>query len=508
MPRHRLRFVAGVVLALAAAGWEACTWRPKAEEGRRLRILSPGLPDRLDPTQDSRLGSRNIYLNVFEPLVRVDTMGHLIPALAESWANPSPDLYSFRLRSGVRFHDGERLDAAQVVASLQAAQAPASLVAGNLADVIEVRAADPLSVEVRTRTPTAVLLPALTAVLVQKPARDGSGPVGTGPFLVAEFRRGESILLRRFDDYYQGRPLLEEVAVRRFDAAEEVVEALKAAEPTAVLDPPRAAVDLALRDARFRVVSELSGSLVYLAFNLNRDAKPAAGKNAFLDVRVRRAFQCALDLDALVREATPLGGLPATQLVPPGVFGFDPGRPVPTRDLSRARELLKQAGYPSGFGVVLDVRRNDLPLGESLARQLAEPGVRVEVNPLSSDEFLKKRTAGESVLFAYNWVVGEDSGESLKNFFHTRRPEARLGVRNLTGYSNADVDTAVDDALSSLDQDRRLALLRRAMSLLMEDLPWIPLYADKTTRIYPSDLAFPRRIDGIMVLSEATLTGH
>lgn len=510
MPSRRLWFVPGALLALAAAGGWACTSRNEAEGARRLTILGPGAPQELDPTQDSRLDARNVFLSVFEPLVRVDPTGRLIPALAESWTNPSPDLYSFRLRRGARFHDGEALGAAHVVASFEAAQAPSSLLAGNLADVVEVRAAGPLSVELKTRLPTAVLLPSLTAVLVQKPGKPGGLPIGTGPFKVAEFRPGEFVRLRRFEDYYGTVQLLEEVTFRRYQGEEEVLEQLKSSlEPTAVLDPPKAVVEAALKDARFRVVAELSGSLVYLAFNLREDAAPSGLKrNPFLDVRVRRSFRMALDLDTLIRDATPLGGVPATQLVPPGVFGFDPKRPVPLPEASRGRGLLKEAGYPSGFSVVLDVRRNDRPLGESLARQLAELGVRVEVDLLSGEEFLRKRTSGESLLFAYNWVVGEDSGESLKNFFHTRKPEARLGVRNITGYSNPDLDAAIEEALSALDQDQRLALLRRAMALLMEDLPWIPLFADKTTRVYPKNLNFPRRLDGMLVLSEATLAGH
>lgn len=503
------RCLRGLLVISLVVGPGACRSRAKPGAGRTLTVLSPGVPDRFDPTQDPRGSARSIFFNVFEPLVRIDSTGRLVPCLADSWTNPSPEVYSFHLRPGVRFHDGAPLEAEHVVASFTAAQAPSSVIAGSLADVVEVAAPDPHSVEVKTRIPTAVLLQALTAVPITKPGRSGLA-VGTGPFEAAEFRAGESVRLRRFPGYYGGRPLLEEVGFERFRTPDEALEALKDPRPVLVLTPPKEVVAAAWHDQRFRVVSETSGSLVYLAFNLHQDATTAVGskRNPFLDVRVRRAFRLALDLETLIKAATPMGGLPATQLIPPGVAGFDSRLRRPKRDLDRARSLLREAGFPRGFGVVLDVRQDDRSLGESLARQIGELGVSVDPSPLTNEEFLKKRNEGRSSLYAYNWVVGEDSGQALKNFFHTKDPDRRLGLRNLTGYSNSSVDAAIEESLATLEWEHRLALLYKAMDLLMQDLPWIPLYAEKTIRIYPRDLDFPTRLDGLLVLSEAKAIGR
>lgn len=490
-----------LVLGLAAAAASACACS-RSTEGTTLRVLSPNLPDRLGPTADSRLGSRNVFFSVFEPLVRVDSGGHLVPAVAESWATTAPDVYEFRIRQGVRFHDGTPLGMGDVVASLERARAPGSAIAGNLADVVEIRVAHAHSVLVRTRVPTAVLIHALTAVPILKP---GSPlPLGTGPYEVVEFAPGERVRLRRFAGHYEKPALLESVVFQRYRTEADVIAAILEPQATMVLDPSRAAVAAAQESGRYRVASELSGSLVYLAFDLARSPTPGVrlAVNPFRDVRVRRAFQLALDQEALIREASTVGGVPATQLAPPGVFGFDPGLPAPRQDLARSRALLAEAGHASGFEAVLDVRRNDRVLGEALARQLEKAGVRLTVNDLLDEEFTK-RIDTESSLFAYNWVLGQESGEALKNFFHTFDPARGLGLRNRIGYSSPEVDRILEEAMVTLGRELRREALYAAMRRLMEDLPFVPLFADKTTRIYPRHLAFPPRIDGMLVLREA-----
>lgn len=502
-PRIRSGLLAGgLLVAAATAGGCARSRTPAAPS--TLRVLSPSLPESLDPTRDSRLGSRNVFFNVFDPLVRVNSAGQLVPAIAESWTNPSAEVYEFRIRAGVRFHGGATLEPADVVASLERARAPDSVLAGNLADVLEVRVAGPRSVALHLRVPTAILLHSLTAIPILKPGKQDTLPDGTGPYEVAEFRPAELVRLRRFAGYYDKPPLLDSVTFRRFRSGEEVLAALREPEPTLVFDPSKAAAAAAREDARLRVASEPSGLLVYLAFDLARSPTPGVKLpvNPFRDVRVRRAFRYALDLEALIRDASSAGGIPATQLAPPGVFGFDPLLRATPRDLPRARALLKDAGFPDGFEVVLDVRQNDRPLGEALGRQLKELGIRVGVNPLAGEDFTRK-IEGDSSIYAYNWILGQESGEALKNFFHTKDPRRGLGLKNRIGYSNPRVDQALEVATATQDEEARLKALNLVMRLLMEDLPWVPLFADKTTRVYPRNLFFPARTDGMLVLREA-----
>jgi peptide/nickel transport system substrate-binding protein len=418
-------------------------------------------------------------------------------------------VYVFRLRDGVRFHDGSRFEAADVVASIERARAPQSLIGGNLANVAEVRIEGPHAVALRTRVPTALLLQGLTAVPITKVAAVSGLPVGTGPYQVAEFAPGSRVTLRRFAGYYGEPPELARVAFQGFRGEDEALAALKTGQPVVVLDPPRAAVALARTDPRHRVAADLSGSLVYLAFDLARSPTPGVGlpANPFRDLRVRRAIRLALDLDGLIAGGASSGARAATQLAPPGVFGFDPGLAVPARDLTGAKALLLQAGLRAGFRAVLDVRQHDKPLADAVAAQLGDLGIRVSVNPLPSEEFIRHIDGGSS-LYTYSWVLGQETGEALKNFFHSKDPERGLGLNNRTGYSSPEVDRAIEDAMGTLEREARLTTLYRVMRLLMDDLPWIPLHVAEATRIYPRDLVFPPRIDGMLVLREARRPGR
>ncbi len=497
MQRRGLLLAVGLLLTTATACMAGR--RPAPEPA--LRVLSSTLPEQLDPTRDSRLGSRHLYQNLYDPLVRIDASGKLVPVIAESWTNPSPDTYAFRLRPGLSFHDGQPLTADHVVASLERARDPASAIAGAVADVAEVRAPDARSVVVRTHGPSPVLLHALTAVPIFKPAQAGALPVGSGPYRPVEFQPGKRMLLRHFAGHQEPPPLLDQVVFERYENDEQVLAALREGRPTVVLSPPPAAVATASSDPRFQIVRQLSGSLVYLAFDLARDPTPGVRLrvNPFRDPRVRRGVRSALDLSAL---AAPRGGVPATQLVPPGVFGFDPSLPSPKPDLAVARALLRAAGHPAGFEAVLDVPAISRSLGEGVVQQLAGLGLRLELNALSAEDFHERIASGRSSFYVYSWVVGQESGEALKAFFHTKDPARGLGMNNRTGYSNREVDTLLEQAATTTGDEARRVLLVRTMRLLMNDVPWVPLFAAHSVRIFPRDLTFPPRIDGILVLRE------
>lgn len=497
----RSTLVAGLASALLVV---CCGAPPDGGTTAALRVLTSVVPDHLDPLGDPRMGSRNVFLAVFEPLIRVEPDGRLTPAIAERWVNPSPEVYEFRLRSGVRLHDGRLLEAGHVVAALQRARAAGSVVAGNLAEVDRIEARDPSTVTVTTRMPSAILLHALTAVPI---CLDGATPgrwVGTGPFRVLGFDPGEEVRLERFAEYWGARPAFDQVTFRRFASAEDLARRLGEPGSTVVLDAPRSAVDSARADPRWRLVSELSNSVSYLAFDLARDPTPGVrlDRNPFLDVRVRRAVRLALDVEPLLRLGASRARTPATQLAPHSVFGHDPGIAAVSRDLTAARSLLASAGLSGGFECSLDAPLGERTLAEDVARQLAAIGIRVEVRALPVGEFRARIDSGSS-FFLYNWVLGQESGEALKNFFHTRDDARRLGIRNRTGYSNADVDRLVESAGQVTVAGQRLVLLQEAMRLLMADLPWVPLFVDRATRIVSRDVLLPLRADGMLALAEA-----
>jgi peptide/nickel transport system substrate-binding protein len=467
-----------------------------APAGRTVEVLSPSLPDAFDPHADPRLASQNVFLNVFEPLVRTDAQDRLRPVLAASWTNPEPTLYVFHLRRDVVFHDGFPMGAAEVAASLERVRTSPHFVRWALAEVAAIEIRDPWTVAFRTAHPVRDLVYTLANVPVtRRGPRDGEY-LGTGPYRVTAFEPGRRVELRRFDAYWGPVPHLAGATLRRFEDAAEAVARLPAGSEAIVFDPPAEAVAHARRAPALRVVEQPGQMVTYLAFGF------APGRpTPFHDRRVRRALHVALDREALIREGAPFGGSPATQLVPPGVFGFDTRLHAPEASRERAVALLAEAGFAGGFAADLDAPQNREALARAVARQLGAIGLAVRPRLYASPDFMKRIEQG-SDFYLFSWSLGADAGKALANFLHTRDPLRDRGLRNRTGYSNQAVDAAIEAATRASSTQERLPLLHETMGLLMEDLPWVPLFVPRIARIYPRNLDCPARTEGLLLLAE------
>jgi peptide/nickel transport system substrate-binding protein len=485
-----------VAVALAVAFLD-CAPRASSDSARTLQVLTTEIPGQLDPYEDQRLPSLQVYGNVYESLVRSGDGPGPVPGLAEAWHSPSSDETVFRLRTGVRFHDGSPLDAAAVVECLERARR-SSFVSGHFADVADVRALDPRTVSLRTRAPVAVLVLGLTGVFIARAG--GPGFVGTGPYRVDSFVPRESVRLVRFRDYVGPAPYLDEAIFRRYEGEQHALRLLRERPRTLLAPAPALLAAQAATDPRLRAVSRTTRILHYLAFGLE-----APGSEPVRDVRVRRAVRAAIDLRRVIRDASPVGGDPASQLVPPGTVGFDPGLHVPDRDLPLARSLLAEAGHPQGLDLDLDVRAKNSELAHAVSTQLADAGIRVHVHVRPVEEFAK-RIEGHSPLFIYNWIVGQEAGAALRNFLHTRDPWRSLGLQNRTGYSNVEVDYLLQESGEPVSPAERVALQQRAMAILMRDLPWIPLFIPNERVIQPADLRIPNRLDEMLLLADVQPT--
>jgi len=490
----------GLVSVACAALLGAASCRDRDAGAVSLRILTPYLPESLDPNRDSRLVSRILAVNVFDPLVRSGATGEPVPALASTWSNPAPNVWRLQLKAGARFSDGSPVTAADVVRSFERARAPGSIVAGNLASVRDVRATAPGVVTITAAEGSSVLLETLTAVLVTREVPDGAGGsrlVGSGPYAVTRFVPAERVEMRAAagDD---GAPWVTEVVWEPFGRARAAAERLGADPRTVVIDPPPEAVAFARKDPRFAVSTAFSGALAYLAFGLGpaRDG----GARPFSDRRVREAVRLALDVPALLAGIGPAAGYPATQVVPSGVFGFDRGIPLRGRDLDRARTLLREAGA-TGRRATLDTTELNAATARAIASQLGEAGLAIDVRVLPPVEF-GERIDGESDLFVFSWIVGTDAGEALKNFFHTKDPGRRLGLRNRTGYASPEFDAAIEEALRLGEPEGRLPALQRSIRVLDRDLPWVPLFTIRSVRIHPAGVRLLFRNDSMLLVSE------
>ncbi|MDE1150379.1 MAG: ABC transporter substrate-binding protein [Azospirillaceae bacterium] len=341
-----------------------------------LQLEPPGL----DPTAEASAAiPQVVFPTVFEGLVHLGEGGRVEPLLATDWTvDPDGLRYVFHLRAGVRFQDGSPFDAEVVKFSLERAGADGSTnpQKAALSHITQVDVLDPLTVAVRLKSPYGSLMQVLgwpAAVMVSPASAAGNvtHPVGTGPYTVADWQRGNALTLARNPAYWGAAPHLASVVLRFIADPAAATAALKAGDIQGfpAFPAPEAIADIKA-DPRFAVTVASSEGETLLALNNKRPP--------FDNVLVRRALSYAVDRQAVIQGAMFGYGDPIGSHYPPQNPGYVDLTGLYPHDPARAKALLAQAGYPNGFTATIRV----LPLpyakraAEIIAAQLAEAGVK------------------------------------------------------------------------------------------------------------------------------------
>lgn len=499
-PARRLGTVGALALLLATCadpGSEEASSSPIPEP---LRIGLVGEEVILDPHRQNDIVSLSVLGNVYESLVGFDADSRLAPALAESWESPDDHTWRFRLRDGVRFHDGRALTAADVVFSLERARSlPGSRSAGYLVAMDEATAVDERTVEIATASPSPVLANQLTFVYVVPAGSPEEivDPIGTGPYRLAAVARDE-VTLEAFPGHWAGPPRHPGAAIRLVSDPRVGADALLVGELD-VCSLRRADVDR-VRDAPgVEVVGRPASVVSFLA--LRTDVAP------FDDRRVRRAIHLAIDREAMVEEH--LHGLarPVGQMVGSTILGHDPDLELPEADPETARRLLAEAGHPDGLDVRLQAWEGSTI--EPIVQDLGRVGIRVEPERMPWPELLERRSVGDvSFLFGSMIFATGDASDFFEPAAHTRDEAAGYGQLNDVRYSNPELDALIEQAGAVFDMETRRELYSRAMGLLMEDLPYVPLYIPVASWGLREGIEWTPRLDGRVMLEGIVRTGR
>lgn len=455
----------GALLFLATVAVVAGSCR---KSSRPVRIAVHSAPQSFDPHIQNEVLTSSVLANIYDGLTEFDDESRVRPALAAEWRNPDERTWVVHLRQGVRFHDGRALEAEDVVFSLKRARNLAgSGMASYLVEIESVRAVDASTVEVRTRRPFAALLAKLSPVsIVPRGSPDRIiRPVGTGSYRLV--RAGtDAIELEPAEDQWRGRGLLRPLTFVVEGDSKRRLGMLLAGDVDVATDLAEDSVEALHGSSCCREVIVPGSTVEYL--RLSSDVAP------FRDPRVREAIDLALDRPAFIAAAHAGLGLPAGQLVVPGVFGFAPELKATVRDLPRARSLLAEAGLPGGFDVVLETRPGRR--GDIVAKQLAEAGLRVTLRESAWTELHPRIRRGD-VGFYLGGVVAytAEASDVLDGFVHTRDEARGYGSTNHSRYSNPHADELIEEAAASLDMTRRRGLLQRAMRVVMADRYLIPV---------------------------------
>jgi peptide/nickel transport system substrate-binding protein/oligopeptide transport system substrate-binding protein len=310
----------------------------------------------------------------------------------------------------------------------------------------------------------------------------GRAPVGTGPFQFVRWEPNKEIVLEANDQYYEGRPFLDRLVYKIAVGSrleEWFAEFLQGNLEEAVI-PGNKTAEVRTNPAyrQYQRVHRPALSLIYIGFNTQR--KP------FDDTRVRQAFNYAVNKEAIVREITHMGSLPATGVLPPGLLGYDPAFQGSPYDPAQAKRLLAEAGYPSGAGfpvVQLWTNHKAESTKAELAayqRYLADIGVQVDIH-FAPDwpTYQSMLEQGKLSMFRLAWRADiPDPDNVLSPLLHS------ASLTNRTFYRNPQVDQLLEQARKELNDVQRAVLYRRVERLVMDDAPWIPQHYEAFEYLY------------------------
>jgi peptide/nickel transport system substrate-binding protein len=430
--------------------------------------------DSLHPYAYSGGGISGIWQHVIEPLIEMDfTRAEYTGVLAESW-NFQGRKWVFRLRKNVRFHDGSPFTSRDVLYSIdRMTRDGKSLQASNFKEVTDVEAPDDYTVVITTKQPSAVLLERLNnRFIVSRTAAENSGgqldnyKIGTGPYKLVSWQRAGNLVLARNDDYWGAKSEIKEALFRTVKEESARVAGLLAGQADAISNLPIEEIDRVEKNPRTRVEKVQGYRMYFLIMNVAH--KP------FDNPLVRQAFNYSVDPAVILKHIFEGNGYALNGPLASNMIGYDPAARRYPYDPRKARELLAKAGYAGGLDVKLhlapDRHLKGREVCQVIARQLSESGIRAQLVPQEYPVYWgRDGVNGGKLPFYYAGRSAYDADTFYDQYFHT-------GVTRRSGYSNPEFDKLIKEEQQTGDHTKRVAILRQAGRLLMEDAPFVPLY--------------------------------
>jgi len=444
-----------------------------ASKDRLIALSSIGL-DTLHPYAHSSSPQYGIWNNIIEPLVEVDyAKKTYYGVLAESWEFQGKK-WIIKLRKNVRFHDSSPFTAKDVIYSINRMKNDKeSLQKENFRDFVEMQAPDEYTVVITTEVPNAVMLDRLqNRFVLSKSGMEAQGnqaelkPIGTGPYRFQSWQRDGNLVMVRNESYWGTKPSIREIVLRRVKEDSGRVAGLLAGQGDVANNVPVEELSRFDNNPRVRPEKVEGVRMYFLAMNVTH--KPFDNK------LVRQAINYAVDPTAIIKYVYEGNGYLMNGPMGSNVIGFDPKIKRYPLDFAKAKDLLAKAGYPNGLEVKLYFSPDRYPKAKEvcqvIADQLAKAGIKAE---LVSQEFVifwgKEGVNGGKLPFYYVGRPAADADTVYDQYF-------RSGVSPRIQYKNAEFDKLVDEEQKTGDPKKRLAILQQLGRILMDDVPFVPLY--------------------------------
>ena len=447
------------------------------KKGGTLRVGFYLEASTMDPHLSGSKVDRQIYHNIYEPLVVLDVNLGIKPGLAESWQQPDPKTLVMKLRQGVKFHDGTDWNAEAAKFNFNRMKTePKSVRKGEVASIESVDVVDAHTIKINLRRPDAALLATLTdraGMMVSPKVIQERGPelernakgAGTGPFEFVEWVKDDHLLIKRNDAYWntQGGPYLDRIRYRPIPDDTVKLQSLQSNEID-VIDYVQPRDVAAVKADRSIAVLDVP-SLAAFAYQLNMTRLPFNVK------ALRQAVAYALDTQQIVKGVWLNVGVPANGPVPPTSWAYDRTIPAIKRDLAKAKAKLAEGGKPGGFPFTITTANIPINIQEAevMQAQLAEAGMSVKIKLVDAATQLSDGNSKNFDMISYQWSGRPDPDGNTYQFFRTT-PGISL---NWSGISNPQIDALLDKTREVSNQAERKKLFSELTKILQDELPMV-----------------------------------
>lgn len=480
----------------------------RVEEGTREQVLhwaNGAEPQDIDPQTVTGILEHNIITSLYEGLVSEDPVDlHPVPGVAERWdVSPDGTVYTFHLRPNARWTNGDRVTAQDFVRSYKRILSPAlaseyaymlylmknaeAYHKGTLKDFdqVGVKALDDSTLQITLRAPASYFLSILNHYSwfpVHIPTIEKHGPldsrnnrwtrpenfVSNGPFQLKEWKPNQVMIVEKNPTYWDAENVkLRAIHFYPIESSDTEERAFRSGQLHITHEIPLTKIDVYKKEHPERLRIDPWLGVYFYRFNTTHPV--------LKDKRVRKALALAIDRESLVRNVTRAGETPALNLTPPGTAGYTANAKL-SGDLTEAKRLLAEAGYPDGKGFPkLDIHYNTLESHRAIAeaiQQMWKKNLNIDVGLVNQEwkVYIDTQKKLDYAIGRYGWISDYVDPNSFLDMFLS------YGGNNQTGFKNAEYDRLVEEANRTGDQAKRYELYQKAEAILMEELPVMPIY--------------------------------
>jgi peptide/nickel transport system substrate-binding protein len=484
-------------------------------------------PSAMDPHYHNLTPNNSFSSNIYDSLIIQDESQKLTPGLAVSWKPINDLVWEFKLREGVKFHDGSAFNADDVIFTAERApnvpNSPSSF--GTYLKGKTFKKIDDTTVHVSTTKPYPLMAVDLSTISIisnevgmdvkTSEFNDGSKMIGTGPYKFVEWKPSDRIVLAKFDGYWGEKAAFDKVVMKPIKSNPTRVAALLAGDVDMIDNVPTSDIETLKKQAGLTLAQGISNRVIYLHMDRFRDNSPfitgTNGKNPLNDIRVRKAISMSINRAAIVDRVMEGVAISAGQLLPPGFFGTSENLKPEAYDPKQAKALLAEAGYKDGFGLTIhgpnDRYINDAKIAQAVAQMLTRIGIKTQVETMPKSVYFRSASRGgpngepkfSFILVGWGSGTGEPSSP-LRSLIHTRDKENGFGASNRGRYSNPEADALIEQALATVDDAKRAEILAKATEIAINDLAIIPLHYQVNTWATKKGLKYLPRTDERTIL--------